>query len=86
MTVHTFEIKLHRVGEQEPIHGGHITFTGEDYDDFDETQALERIVPGGEGPETLDTTTVPGFIKWRGILMPASEFKLLEVNLISKGV
>jgi len=83
MNQHTFTIQLERTGEQEPIDGGVVTFYGEDYDSFDDNDALPKLLPGGDGPERLDLS-LPGFIRWRGILMPASEFKSLRVTLVAK--
>lgn len=70
-------------GEQEFIDGGMVTFRGEDYDAFDEAQALPKLLPAGGGPEELDLS-LPGFIRWRGVLIPADKFERLEVTLVSK--
>ena len=82
MTQHTFRVELERK-DSEPIDGGLVTFQGESYDGFGEAEALAAIMPGG-GSETLDLS-LSGFVRWRGVLMPASEFKRLSVTLVSKG-
>lgn len=83
MTKHLFRIQLERTGDAEPIDGGTIEFTGRDYDAFDEAQALVALLPGGDGPEQLDLS-LPGFVRWRGVLIPADKFERLEVTLVTK--
>lgn len=82
MTTHTFRIELDRT-DRDPIDGGTVTFEGRDYDTFDEAQALQALLPGGDGPEQLDLS-VPGFVRWRGVLIPADKFERLEVTMVSK--
>lgn len=81
-TMHQFKVNLHRKGNDEPIDGGEITFHGEDYHGFTEAEALPRILPGGDHADTLDVS-LPGFVRWRGILMPAAEFERLELQLVA---
>lgn len=82
-TSHTFRVELERTGEHEPIDGGTVTFTGEDYDAFDEKDALPKLLPGGGGPEELDLS-LGGYVRWRGVLMPAGDFRQLRLSLVSK--
>ena len=83
-TTHTFQVHIERSGNAEPIDGGTVTFLGEDYDAFTEAEALKRLLPGGGGPEELDLS-LPGFVRWRGTLMPASEFQRLDLTLVVQG-
>jgi len=85
MTQHTFRVTIERTGEAQDLDGGLVTFTGEDYEGFGEAQALTRLMPGGGGPEELDLS-LPGFVRWRGILMPAADFRRLEVTLVAKSL
>jgi len=85
MSKHAFQVTLRRRGDADPIDGGTVTFTGEDYATFGEGDALPRLMPGGGGPEQIDLGT-PGFLRWRGILLPTSDFEQLEVRLTSKSV
>lgn len=83
MTNHTFRVELERSGEQEPIDGGLVTFHGESYESFGEAEALQKIMPGGGASETLDLS-LPGFVRWRGVLMPAADLRQVRVSLVSK--
>lgn len=82
MNQHTFIIELERTGESEPLNGGTITIHDKDYDAYDEAQALEDLMSGGL-PERLDFST-PGYVRWRGHLMPAGDFRRLTLTLVSK--
>lgn len=82
--MHQFRVTIHRKGNPEPIEGGTATFEGRDYDSFTEAQALQAILPGGDAPEQLDLS-LPGFVRWRNILVPATEFERLEITLVAKG-
>lgn len=82
MDQHTFRVELERTGETEPLDGGIITIAGQEYDGYDETQALEALLSGSL-PEQLHFNP-PGFVRWRGILMPASDFRRLTLTLTSK--
>lgn len=83
MIEHLFRLEIKRRAELVPIDAGTITFHGQDYETFDESAALQALMPGGDGPETLDVS-LPGFIRWRGVLLPASDFEQLTVTLVSK--
>lgn len=82
MNQHTFRVELERTGEQELIDGGTITVTGKDYDSYDEDAALADLMAGNL-PEGLDLS-LTGFIRWRGVLMPAGDFRRLTLTLVSK--
>lgn len=82
MNQHTFRIELERTGETEPLDGGTITVTGRDYDAYDEHDALADLMSGSL-PEQLDLT-LPGFVRWRGHLMPAGDFRRLSLTLVAK--
>lgn len=82
MTTHKFAIEIERAGNAAPVTDT-VTFAGRDYDTFDEAQALTALLPGGDGPEQLDLS-LPGFVRWRGVLIPADKFERLQVTLVSK--
>ena len=82
MNQHTFRVELERTGESEPLDGGTLTVTGKDYDGYDEDSALADLMAGSL-PEQLDLS-LSGFVRWRGHLMPAGDFRRLSLSLVAK--
>lgn len=61
MSKHMFQVTLQRK-DGDLIDGGMVTFEDKDYDTFDDSQALQAILPGGGGPEELDLS-LSGYIR-----------------------
>jgi len=81
-TRHTLAVTLN-LADGETLLPAHVTVQGYPYELTDD-QALDLLLPGGDAPTTLDFQSVPGFVRFGAVMVPADRFRSLSVTVIAK--
>jgi len=80
-TRHTIAVTLN-LADGETVQPAPVTVEGQPYV-LNEAQALDLLLPGGGAPTTLDFVSVPGFVRFGAVMVPADRFRSLSASVIS---
>lgn len=80
-TRHTIAVVLNLAGGEtlEPVQ---VDVEGEPHE-LTDAQALDLVLPGGSAPTTLDFESVPGFVRFGAVIVPADRFRSLAATVIA---
>lgn len=78
---HTIAVTLN-LADGETLSPAPVTVEGQPYGLTDE-QALDLLLPGGAAPVTLDFASVPGFVRFGAVIVPAERFRSLSATVIA---
>jgi hypothetical protein len=80
-TQHTIQLTLN-LAEGETITPEPVVIHGQPYELTNE-MALSLFLPEGTAPTKLDFTSVPGFIRFGAVMVPADRFRSLTATVVA---